>query len=172
MAERAMRHLSLPTWSRTLEWSVMGLVVAILVVAFMHYTRVLQGQGEYAAVRSTLGALRTALVIDHLQRVTAKISNKGAADAVLNEPRNPFELLQQRPANYSGLASRQQAEMVLPGTWVFDPACPCIGYRPLDDRWFDSPSGELMAWFQLQGAPGPLQLTGKEIYRWQGQLLD
>ena len=167
MAERAMRPLSLPTWSRTLEWSVMGMVVAILVAAFMHYTRIVQGQGEYAAVRSTLGALRSALVIDHLQRSAAK-----PAGAVVNGQRNPFDLLQQRPANYSGVASSEQAASVVPGSWVFDPLCPCIGYRPLDDLWFDSPSGEPMAWFQLQGAPGPLQLTGKEIYRWQGQLLD
>ena len=36
MAARAIRPLNLPTWSRTLEWSVMGLVVAMLVATFMH----------------------------------------------------------------------------------------------------------------------------------------
>ncbi len=172
MAERALRPLSLPTWSRTLEWSVMGIVVAVLVAAFMHYTRIVQGQGEYAAVRSTLGALRTALVIEHLQRSAAKASTTETAAAVENGQRNPFDLLQHRPANYSGIGSSQQVDSVVPGTWVFDPVCPCVGYRPVDDLWFDSPSGELMAWFKLQGAPGPLQLEGKEIYRWQKQLLD
>ncbi len=176
MVERALRPLSLPTWSRTLEWSVMGIVVAILVAAFTHYTRIVQGQGEYAAVRSTLGALRTALVIDHLQRSTAQTSSAAVVGAatglVADAQRNPFDLLQRTPVNYSGIANRQQADTVVPGSWVFDPACPCVGYRPLGDLWFDSPSGEPMAWFRLHGAPGPLQLTGKEIYRWQGQLLE
>ena len=172
MAARAMRPLNLPTWSRTLEWSVMGLVVAMLVATFMHYMRVVQGQGEFAAVRSTLGALRTALVIDHLQRSAAQVSNASVIGSVSDAQRNPFDLLQHRPTNYSGVASREHAAAVMLGTWVFDPVCPCVGYRPLNDLWFDSPSGEFMAWFQLHGAPGPSQLTGQEIYRWQELVLD
>lgn len=155
-------------WYRVAEWGAAALVVVVLVVVFMRHMRVVQGQSEQAAVRTTLGALRTALVIDHLQRSL----EAQAGLPVAKEPRSPFDLLQYRPPNYIGVADTRKALTVPPGTWVFDPACPCIGYRPLDDHWLNSPSGETMAWYQLSGAPGPLQLIPRENYLWQDQILD
>lgn len=155
-------------WSRTIEWALAGLVVAVLVAVFTRQMQVVQGQGEYAAVKTTLGALRTALVIDYLHHKASPASGASVA----KEPRSPFDLLQYRPINYAGVVSARQSLVVAPGSWVFDPACPCVGYRPLDDAWFDSPGGEPLAWYRLEGAPGPLQLTARERYLWRDQLLD
>ena len=54
-----------PFWSvRIVEWSLLAAVIVLLVLLFARQVRVIQGQGELAAVKSTLGALRTALVLD------------------------------------------------------------------------------------------------------------
>lgn len=156
------------TTGRVLEWGIAALLVAVVVVVFLKYMREVQAQGEYAAVRTTLGALRTALVIDHLQRsVTA-----GADAGVAKPPPSPFDLLERHPVNYAGVVSADKAHSVPAGNWMFDPVCACVGYRPQDDGWLDSPSGDVVAWYQLSGAPGPLQLTARERYRWQNQVLD
>ncbi|MDO8249713.1 MAG: hypothetical protein Q7T78_08360 [Rhodoferax sp.] len=157
-----------PLWSvRVLEWSLLAGVLVVLVLLFARQVRVIKGQGELAAVRSTLGALRTALVIDHLQK---KVMD-GSSSVALKQ-RNPFELLQRQPANYVGEVTPAQAVAAPAGSWVFDPVCACAGYVPTDVQWFDSPSGEAMAWYQLRGAPGPMQLVAKEAYGWQGLLMN
>jgi hypothetical protein len=150
-----------------IEWSLVAGLILVLAVVFVHRVRVVQGQAELAAVRSTLGALRTALVIEHLQQ-----SVKSGGVSVVAAQRNPFELLQRHPSNYRGEMTASDAAMGPAGSWVFDPACVCVGYLPMYAEWFDSPSGEAMAWYQLSGAPGPLQLTAKEAYVWQRQRLD
>ena len=70
-------------------------VILVLAVVFVRHMRAVQGQSEQAAVRTTLGALRTALVIEHLQHSLA--ANGGLS--ATSEPRSPFDLLQYRPAN-------------------------------------------------------------------------
>jgi hypothetical protein len=156
------------TLGRTVEWGVAALLVAALVVVFMKYMRDVQAQGEYAAVRTTLGALRTALVIEHLRRSADPTVDK----SMVKSMKSPFELLDHLPANYAGIVDAKQPQSIPVGSWVYDPACPCVGYRPLTDDWLDSPSGELIAWYALSGSPGPLQLTAREHYRWQEHVLD
>jgi hypothetical protein len=149
------------------EWSILALVIVLLVFVFVRQMRVLQGQAELSAVKTTLGALRTAFVLEHLRKEAA------AEDAsVARAQHNPFELLQRYPLNYIGEMSREQAELAPSGVWVFDPDCVCVGYLPIWGEWFDSPSGDLMAWYRVGGEQGALQLTAKEAYRWQGQALN
>ncbi len=106
-----------PLWTvRMLEWSLLAAVVAVLVLLFAGEVRVTKGQGELAAVKSTLGALRTALVIDHLQKKVM-----AGSSPVAQAQRNPFELLQRQPANYAGEVTPAQAVAAPPGSWVFDP---------------------------------------------------
>ncbi len=150
-----------------IEWSLAAGLIVALALVFAYKVRVVRGQAELATVRSTLGALRTALVIDHLH---TSVSSSNAA--VVSAQRNPFELLQRRPINYVGAKSATEAASAPVGSWVFDPACVCVGYLPRYAEWFDSPSGDLMAWYQVTGAPGPLQLTAKEAYVWQGQAMN
>jgi len=154
-----------PSWSRLAEWSLLAGVIVVLGLVFARQVRVLQGQAELVAVKTTLGALRTTLVIDYLQKKVAS----GNSSAALTQ-RNPFELLQRRPVNYFG--EMTAVEAVPAGGWVFDPVCICVGYLPIYAQWFDSPSGEAMAWYQVSGEPGPLQLTAKEAYVWQGQVMN
>lgn len=167
MAKDRSPPQALPGWRRVVEWGLLVAVIALLVWVFSRHARELQGQAERAAVQSTLGALRTALIIDHLHHSVAPQS--APAPAVTT---NPFELLQRPAPNYRGEVSASQTQAVPSGSWVYDPACACIGYRPLDDAWLDSPSGNPMAWFALSGAPGPLQLRARETYAWQGAALD
>ncbi|NDP39422.1 MAG: hypothetical protein GZ093_11840 [Rhodoferax sp.] len=152
---------------RMVEWSLVAALIVVLALVFMHKVRVLQGQAELSAIKTTLGALRTALVLDHLHH---SVTPGGASVALLQ--RNPFELLQRRPANYRGELSREQADAAPDGSWVFDPVCVCVGYRPLYAEWLDSPGGEPLAWYQLSGEAGPWQLTAKEAYVWQGQVMN
>ena len=149
---------------RLVEWSLVAILIMTLVVVFLHQVRVVQRQAELAAVRTTLGALRTAFVIHHLQ-----LRNAPQNQLVAVEQRNPFELLQHRPASYFGEIRMAGSAVVPPGSWVFDAECGCVGYMPADATEFDSPSGDAMVWYQVEIASGPFQLTAKEAYVWQGQ---
>jgi hypothetical protein len=153
---------------RMVEWSVVVALILALVVAFMYQVRVVQRQAELAAVRTTLGALRTALVFQHLQQ---QAQLKGQAVATVQ--RNPFKLLQRDPANYVGEVDAEQMVSVPPGSWVFDAQCVCVGYLPQDATEFASPSAEAMAWYRVEGtSTSPLQITPMEAYRWQGEVMN
>lgn len=154
----------LPSWSRLLEWSVLGGVVFVLGLVLARQVRSVQAQAELAAIQSTLGALRTAFVIDY----SHKQMETGAA-SLAPAQRNPFELLAQYPVNYRGVMPATEAANAAVAGWVFDPKCVCVGYRPLEAEWLASPSGDMMAWYQVSSVPGPLQLTAKEAYVWQGK---
>lgn len=149
------------------EWSLMAGVILVLALVFARKVQVVQGQSELAAVQSTLGALRTALIFEHLQKSTL-----GQGPSVVGTQRNPFELLGRLPANYRGEISRASASSAPPGSWLFDRDCVCVGYVPLYPKWFDSPSGNTVAWYRVSGAPGPLQLLAEEAYVWQDQALN
>jgi hypothetical protein len=149
------------------EWSIVALAVLLIVLVFVRQMRVVEGQTELSAIKTTLAALRTSFVLDHLRK-SAAFEDTSSASA----QHNPFELVQRYPSNYLGEMGPAQAELAPSGTWVFDPDCVCVGYLPIWGEWFDSPSGDLMVWFRVTGATGPLQLEPKEIYQWQGQLLN
>ena len=163
--------------SRLLEWSLVAAVVIALVLAFGYYANRVRGQGELAAIRMTVGALRSTLAVEDL-----RLKVPGVSPPVALIPHNPFELLQRRPANYRGEASDAQSVEVMatPGSWVYDRSCACVAYRPLDARWLDSPSGDVLLWFLVIGpqgqkqasSHGPLQLVARETYHWQGQLIE
>ena len=145
------------------EWGILAILVVVLVGIFGHYVRQIQGQGERAAVVSTLGALRTALVIDHLQRA-ANPGKSGLPLAVVN----PFLVLQTLPLNYGGEMSAAQVLLAPAGRWVFDPQCVCIGYAPQDSAWHSEASGVAVLWFKVSSGPDPRVLTAQAPYVWQG----
>ncbi|MBB1074281.1 hypothetical protein HUU62_07610 [Rhodoferax sp. 4810] len=167
MAHSASARLQTPSWRRPAEWLLMALLIVVLLMVFMRYVRQVQGQSELAAIKTTLGALRTALVIGHLQQQVLPAREPG-----LPLTRNPFELVKQKPGNYLWVLSKEEAALVPPGSWVYVEGCPCVGYLPLDDLWLDSPSSDPMIWFEVTGMPGVLQLVPKERYLWGGYLVD
>jgi hypothetical protein len=168
-----------PVWGRRLtEWGV--LLALILVVVGVGYGQIqrLRGQAELARLQSTLGALRTALVVAHLERTVQAQQNlstettTGAATTLPPVSRNPFLALARLPPNYLG-ESNPLALVDLPGgNWVFDPACQCIGYRPSEAGWLEAPDGAVALWFQVSAPPGPLQITATQPYVWMGQKVE
>ena len=163
--------------SRLVEWSLVAALIIALLLAFAYYANRVRGQGELAAIRLTVGALRSTLAIENLRQKVPLAAPSAAAN-----PDNPFDLLRQRPGNYRGEAPDALSASVLatPGNWVFERTCICIAYRPLDTHWLESPSGDVLLWFYVLSPQekkqtsnqGPLQLVAREAYRWQGQLID
>ena len=157
-----------PFWTRRMiEWSILAVVILLLVLVFARQVSVLKGQAELSAVKTTLGALRTAFVLDHLQ---SKVASRALPVGLVQH--NPFELLQRYPVNYLGEMTSAEAVTAPAGSWVFDPVCACVGYLPIYDQWLDSSSGAAIVWYAVSGAPGPLQLTAKQAYVWQDQVLN
>jgi hypothetical protein len=134
--------------------------------------RSVQGQVEKAAIKTNLGGLRMAFVIDHLALQTASIQPASEGASPASGQRNPFLLLQRMPANYAGEMPASETAALPRGSWVFDPACPCIGYRPLYPEWLSSPKGEQMLWFNVTGASPPYQLAPRMVYVWKGEVLN
>lgn len=163
--------------SRLVEWTLVAAVIITLALAFAYYANRVRGQSELAAIRLTVGALRSTPAVEDLRQKMPQAAPSSATNTY-----NPFELLRQRPGNYRGEAPDAQSAGALatPGSWVFERTCICIAYRPLDTRWLDSPSGDALLWFYVLGPqgkkqisnPGLLQLVAREAYRWQGQLID
>ena len=169
MAFRRRRiTVSFTFWSGPLlEWMVLGAVLlTVLSVSAVQY-RNLQGQAEFATVQSTMGSLRTALVLDFVRNAV-----QGKPVDVAQAQHNPFKLLEALPANYAGEKASARMAEVAPGSWVFDPECVCIGYQPVSTRGLDSVGENGGFWFKVQDAGGPLQLTALHDYRWQGQAVN
>jgi hypothetical protein len=162
----------LPLWQgRLAEWGVLMMVVLVLAFALARELRHMRGQAELAQLKSTLGALRTALVIAHLQSALPRQTG-GLSGSVANVQRNPFAVLQQFPASYAGEGGPEVLSQLPGGSWVFDPRCVCIGYQPMEPDWLDSPREATALWFRVSAPPGPLQLSAEQHYVWMGQALD
>jgi len=152
---------------RSAEWSLMVLAILVLIGVFGRQFRVVQAQGELAAIKSTVGALRTALAIDHLKHAAGP-----GKQFVGNLQRNPFLVLDHIPSNYVGLLSELGDGSVPPGNWVFDSFCYCVGYQPMYSYALDQSIETEMVWFRVSHPPGPLQITPLQAYRWQGELVN
>ncbi len=162
MARAPAPPLSSPLWSRRLtEWCLVALILLGLGFAFEREIRSLQGQSERVFVWSTLASLRTALVINRLARQVRP------DDASLIE-KNPFRLLQQLPPNYAGELPMRNVHLVPPGSWLFDPDCPCVGYRLLYPEWLEPAQEVGVVWFRLGNTEGSPSLTPLADYLWLG----
>lgn len=187
MAVAVLRPATAPSplgGRRLAEWGVLLALILAVVAAGYFQTQRLRGQAELARLQSTLGALRTALVVAHLERAvqppqTPQVSKAqaGQADGTsAAEPsvlppvsRNPFLALARLPPNYLG-ESTPLALVDLPGgNWMFDSACQCIGYKPSEIGWLEAPADAVALWFQVSAPPGPLQITARQPYVWMGQ---
>ena len=146
---------------------MLAVVVALLVAMVLRKADAVRSQAELAAFKTTLAALRTALVIDYLQD---SVSPRGPVAATVRS--NPFALLKGRPPNYAGELINATPETVPVGSWVFDATCLCVGYRPMVADALETPVGAPVAWFQVSRPPGPLTISPIDRYRWLGETLD
>ena len=144
---------------RGVEWGLLLLVILVVVLVFLRQQRVVQGQAELAAVKTTLAALRTAFVVSHLQGQVAETQG-----GVVIAQRNPFALLQRPPINYRGEVGAGQAAAADPGSWFYDPMCGCVGYVPIDGQWLSDASGTTDIRYRVSTGPGPLQLRAMQAY--------
>ena len=152
--------------TRRVEWSILGVVILVIALVAGQYIRVLQAQSERSAVLSTLGALRTGLIIAHLQGASSAY-----AEPLSGTPSNPFTVLQALPLNYRGELSVAASLAAPTGGWVYDPQCVCVGYIPLDADWSDGASQAGALWFKVASGPGPRQLTAQGAYTWRGTVV-
>ena len=143
-------------------------VLLVVAIGFMRQqSHALQAQAEVAAVQSTLGSLRTALVIAHLQKAVQ--SERGV---VVDLQQNPFKVLRAVPSNYAGEVARADIAGVVSGSWVFDKECVCIGYVPMSPESLELKTEPAVLWYRVSGSPGPLQITATESYTWLGQAVN
>lgn len=149
-------------FGRYLERGLVFGFIVLVVVVLDSRMQAMQAHAEVAAMRSTLGALRTALVLDHLQRQLSP--QKTPVE------RNPFLLLNPTPANYAGSKPAQSLPGDAPGQWVFDPVCLCVGYAPVYARWAGDAGQVAVLWFRVSAPPGPLQVTATARYTWQDEV--
>ena len=148
-------------WERCLLLALVGVVVWALV----DKARDMRSAAELNAFRYSLGALRVALVLDRMRAAVREGAAVGGA------ARNPFPLLARQPATYAGEISLPVAKAgaIAPGAWFFDGGCPCIGYRPRDERRFLAVSGSSLLIFQLSSTN---VLAAREPYLWRGEIVD
>ena len=163
----ALPSLAAPPGGRMLEWSLLSLVVLVIAGALGYYGRQVQAYGERASMLTTLGALRTALAVDHLQQATRMVPGV-AATVPPTVAINPFLLLKTPPPNYRGELSAVESFSAAPGAWVFDPRCPCVGYRPMDAGGVIAAQNPAWLWFTVSAGPSPHQLMAREPYVWRG----
>ncbi len=150
-------------WERRLiEWGVLGLLVLALAGNLAYYTYRVQGLAERAAVQTTLGALRTALVLDRLRQFVPSGGTHVTSA-------NPFAALEAMPANYAGQVSERDTVATRAGSWVFDAGCVCIGYKPLRPEWLEGAPGPQILWFRVVEQAGVRQLEPMDSYLWQGE---
>jgi hypothetical protein len=148
------------------EWSIVALLLVTLVLVFGRQMQTVQAQGERLAVRFTLKILREALRLE-------QILKRAPPTAVSGTPnRNPFALLASLPANFSGEVSSSKADTVVPGNWVFDPECGCVGYRLLYPQWLQPEQFADVIWFRVSQSPGEVRMVAQAPYIWLGQPLN
>jgi len=154
------------------EWGVLALCIAVVTGVLWRYGQQVRAQSERAAVQSTLGALRTALVLDYV-RSLVPAGKKGAAPvAITAPPPNPFELVQQATVRYAGEVPAALLQEVAGGQWVFDKRCGCVGYKPQDASVLDAPSGAQAVWFIVERTAAAPQMRPLQPYVWAGVPLE
>lgn len=153
-----------PLWGkRMVEWGILAIVILILSGIFGHYAHQVQGQSERASVLSTLGALRTALVLGQIHQM---VELQQRNDVKASD--NPFDALERTPTNYDGVVHSRDFAAIRPGNWVFDPECPCIGFKPTDPEWLESPPGAQILWYSVVRESKLRQLRPMAVYQWLG----
>ncbi|UQV43522.1 type II secretion system GspH family protein [Janthinobacterium lividum] len=98
------------------ELAVVASVFAILAAVFLNRVRDYQQQAQQVAVAQMLGVLRTSLRVQVLQLYLADQRAKMPALA----RQNPFDWLEDKPANYLGEFAQPDLAKLHAGNWLYD----------------------------------------------------
>jgi general secretion pathway protein G len=101
-----------------LEFAVTVAVIGILMGLLLQRIWYYQGEAEKAAVEMTVANVRTALEIKVAE---AKLPGRSIDLTFLTEE-NPFDLLKNKPANYTGELFHPSDKDIGEGKWCFDRA--------------------------------------------------
>lgn len=114
--------------------SIVGLLAAFALDRYAEYQR----QADRAAMRNVELGLKTALTLE-----AAHIAQHlGASHLKRLEMQNPFDLLAEKPLNYSGLLPADPAA-VRPGHWYYDAeGKEIVHVRRARNDWFESSPAE------------------------------
>lgn len=156
---------------RLQEWATVGALSVSMTALWGYNIWHIKGEAEASVFKATVGVLRTALALDYVQQILRPAGSGQTASGLRDGAPNPFLLLQHRPASYVGEMRTKDVSRLVPGSWLFDLDCHCIGYVPLTPEWLKSPSGEHMIWIEVVNGH-PAQLKLRENYVWQDKLLD
>jgi hypothetical protein len=172
----AGRQIPLFFTGRSFEWALVAAVVVTLIGFFLREFQLVQAYAERSSVKTTLGALRIAIVVEHVRTQTAGLQPPTAITVTSTQHSSvasPFLLLAQQPKVSTPTETAAFESSVPQGYWVFGSTCRCVGYRPLHDQGKAASGRSGMVWFNLvrQGA-GPNQLVAQEAYVWNGELLN
>ena len=156
----------LPPWlsQRVLEWGIAALILVALVWVFERQASIVQGQSERMAVRVTIRILREAMVADRLLKSSRPVIGTATP--------NPFSLLESLPANFAGEIAASKVATVAPGSWVYDPEGPCVGYRLMYPQWLKPAQLDDAIWFRLSMSAGEARLVPRVPYIWLDQPLN
>lgn len=149
---------------RMVEWGILALAVLAFAWVFGPYAQRVHALAERAAVQTTLGALRTALVMRQLQD---SVHSGPLRPAPTGD--NPFDALERPPVNYAGSVQRRDVSDTAPGQWVFDGGCRCVGYKPLFTEVVESQAHLPALWFQMQREGAATLLVPLDHYVWLGE---
>lgn len=148
------------------EWGILALVVLGIAWSLGYYAQHVHALAERAAVISTLGALRTSLVVQQITPTT-----RPATPRIPASMGNPFDSLERYPPNYAGEVQGRNVSAVSPGQWAFDPQCQCIGYKPLYPQDLQSLEQLGALWFQQSRLGTAILLTPLDHYVWHGSVV-
>jgi hypothetical protein len=151
------------------EWGILALVLLGVVWFFGQHAKRIQSQAERAQVLTTLGALRTAMVLGQLQ---IEVQGRKKPVVVLPVSANPFDTLGTYPPNYGGEVTARDVAGVLPGQWVYDAQCACIGYKPTYPDGLESQENLDALWFQRRAMGVVGVLVPLDRYIWDGQKVE
>ncbi|KAB8061330.1 type II secretion system protein [Janthinobacterium violaceinigrum] len=98
------------------ELAVVASVFAILVAVFLNRASHYQQQAQQVAVAQMLGVLRTSLRVQVLHLYLADHRDRLPALA----RQNPFDWLDDKPANYLGEFAQPDLEKLPTGNWLYD----------------------------------------------------
>ena len=147
-----------------LEWSIAALILVALIWVFERQASIVQGQSERMAVRVTIRVLRDALVVDRLLKGSRAVAGTATP--------NPFSLLESLPANFAGEIAVSKVATAAPGSWVYDPECPCVGYRLMFPQWLEPAQLDDTIWFRLSTSATEVRLVSRVPYLWLDQPLN